>query len=134
MRDKTTDRAEFIFQADRLATLVIEKAMELLPFESLAVETPIGVLSSGKTVAAKDVCGVSIIRSGGPLEKGLRRVIRDLALGALLIQTDPQSGEALLLHTDLPACVKERERSADTWVFLLDAQVRPGFLKDGKRR
>lgn len=97
--------------------------MELLPFKAQPVETPVGVTSAGKAVAAKDVCGVSIIRSGGPLEKGLRRVIRDVALGALLIQTDPQSGEALLLHTDLPMCVRERERSPDTWVFLLDAQV-----------
>lgn len=123
MRSQETDRAEFIFQADRLATLVMEKAMEQLPFISCSVETPTGALLAGKTVAAKDVCGISIIRSGGPLEKGLRRTMRDVALGALLIQTDPESGDVLLLHNNLPMCVRERERSADTWVFLLDAQV-----------
>ncbi|KAG9037881.1 Uridine kinase [Tulasnella sp. JGI-2019a] len=126
MRNQETDRAEFIFQADRLATLVMEKAMEYLPFKPHPVETPIGVISTGKTLAANDVCGVSIIRSGGPLEKGLRRTIRDVTLGALLIQTDPESGEALLLHTSLPLCIRERERSCDTWVFLLDAQISTG--------
>ncbi|KAG9009091.1 Uridine kinase [Tulasnella sp. JGI-2019a] len=126
MRNQETDRAEFIFQADRLATLVMEKAMEYLPFKPHPVETPIGVISTGKTLAANDVCGVSIIRSGGPLEKGLRRTIRDVTLGALLIQTDPESGEALLLHISLPLCIRERERSCDTWVFLLDAQISTG--------
>lgn len=124
LRDKNTSRGDFIFQTDRLATIVIEKAMELIPFKSVSVETPVGVVTEGKAIAPHCVCGVSIIRSGGPLEKGLQRVIRDVRLGCLLIQSDPVSGEPLLLYSTLPSCVRERERSKDAWVFVLDAQVR----------
>lgn len=60
---------------------------------------------------------------GGPLERGLQRVIRDVALGSLLIQTDPESGEPMLLHSMLPTCVKLRYLATQQWVFLLDAQV-----------
>ena len=58
--------------------------MALLPFEPHQVTTPVGVVSEGQKLAAPAVCGVSIIRSGGPLQKGLARVIRDVELGSLL--------------------------------------------------
>ena len=61
--------------------------------------------------------------SGGPLEKGMRRVLRDPSVGSLLIQSDHKSGEAILLHSMLPVSIRERHRAEVTWVFLLDAQV-----------
>ena len=61
--------------------------------------------------------------SGGAFERGLRRVIRDVALGSLLIQSDPKNGEPLLLHTMVPDAVRDRAKAVDTWVLLLDAQV-----------
>lgn len=61
--------------------------------------------------------------SGGPLEQGLRRVINDIRVGSLLVQTDFKTGEPLLLHAMLPDCIKERKRAKETYVFLLDAQV-----------
>lgn len=64
---------------------------------------------------------------GGPLERGLRRVIRDVALGSLLIQTEPKSGEPLLLHSMLPNCIKFRHLAEKSWVLLLDAQVKPSI-------
>lgn len=100
--------------------------MEQLSFKTLTIETPVGAEYEGKTLASHCVCGVSIIRSGGPLEKGLRRVLRDVALGSLLIQSDHESGEPLLLFSSLPSCVKEREKSRDAWVFVLDGQIVTG--------
>ncbi len=123
LRDRTTTRGDFIFQADRLATVVIEKAMEQLPFDPVQVETPVGAIADGKMLNTL-VCGVSITRSGGPLENGLRRVLRDVALGSLLIQSDPESGEPLLLNSTLPLCIRERETSQEVFVFVLDSQVR----------
>jgi uracil phosphoribosyltransferase len=73
---------------------------------------------------SKAVCGVSILRSGGPLERGMQRVIRDVAIGSLLIQSDAKTGEPLLLHVLLPIRIRHRHLAKDTWVFLLDAQVR----------
>ena len=61
---------------------------------------------------------------GGPLEKGLQRVLSDVTIGSLLVQSDPKTGEPLLLHVMLPKCIRQRHLAVDTWVFLLDAQVR----------
>ena len=55
----------------------------------------------------------------------MRRVLRDPTVGSLLIQSDNKSGEAILLHSKLPVCIRERHRAEVTWVFLLDAQVCP---------
>jgi uridine kinase len=61
--------------------------------------------------------------SGGLLEKGLMRVLRDVPVGSLLVQSDASSGEPLLLHVMLPDCIRDRSRAESAWVFLLDAQV-----------
>ena len=60
---------------------------------------------------------------GGALERGFRRVINDVPVGSLLIQSDSVSGEPLLLQVMLPLCVRFRQLAKDAWVFLLDAQV-----------
>ncbi|GJJ08316.1 hypothetical protein Clacol_002527 [Clathrus columnatus] len=123
LRDKNTTRGDFIFYADRLSTYLAEMAMELLPFKPKSVETPVGAISHGKELDAPFICGISVLRSGGSLERGLRRVLRDVAIGSLLIQTEPKSGEPLLLHAMLPNCVKFRHIAETSWVFLLDAQI-----------
>jgi uridine kinase len=61
--------------------------------------------------------------SGGALERGFRRVINDVPVGSLLIQSDSKSGEALLLQVMLPFYVRLRHLAETTFVFLLDAQV-----------
>lgn len=61
--------------------------------------------------------------SGGPFAQGLRRVIQDVKLGSLLIQSDPKTGEPLLFHASLPDSIKKRDQAKNTVVFLLDAQV-----------
>ncbi|KAF9778963.1 armadillo/beta-catenin/plakoglobin [Thelephora terrestris] len=122
LRDKTSERQEFIFNVDRLATYLIEKALEFVPAGHETVTTPVGVEYNGRSIDT-EICGVTILRSGGPLEKGMRRVLRDPAVGSLLIQSDVKSGEAILLHSMLPTSIRERCRAEVTWVFLLDAQI-----------
>ncbi len=65
--------------------------------------------------------------SGGPLELGLQRVINDVAIGSLLVQSESRTGEPLLFQVKLPNCIRERHRAVNTWVFLLDAQARLRF-------
>ncbi|KAG6335669.1 hypothetical protein ID866_3427 [Astraeus odoratus] len=126
LRDEKSSRQDFIFFVDRLATLLIEKAMDLLPHRPKVVTTPIDTECHGKELDIKNICGVSILRSGGPLEKGLQRVLSDVTIGSLLVQTDAKTGEPLLLHVMLPKCIRERHLAIDTWVFLLDAQISTG--------
>jgi len=122
LRDKTSKRQEFIFNVDRLATFLIEKALEFIPTGYKTVTTPVGVEYNGCSINT-EVCGVTILRSGGPLENGMRRVLRDPSVGSLLIQSDSKSGETILLHSMLPNSIRERHRAEVTWVFLLDAQI-----------
>lgn len=63
---------------------------------------------------------------GGPLEKGLRRVIEDARLGSLLIHNDEESQEPLLYNVDLPKCLRSKEAAAGSWVLLLDSQMGTG--------
>lgn len=50
LRDAQTNRGDFIFFTDRLATLLVEKATEELPFRAKTVITPVGVEAHGKQV------------------------------------------------------------------------------------
>lgn len=122
LRDKTSKRQEFIFNIDRLATYLIERALEFVPTGHKTVTTPVEVEYNGRSINT-GVCGVTILRSGGPLEKGMRRVLRDPTVGSLLIQSDGKNNEAILLHSMLPVSIRERHRAEETWVFLLDAQI-----------
>lgn len=66
---------------------------------------------------------IFLCTSGGALERGFRRVINDVPVGSLLIQSDYMSGEPLLLQVMLPLYVRFRHLAEDAWVFLLDSQV-----------
>ncbi|KAF8735985.1 hypothetical protein AX14_001064 [Amanita brunnescens Koide BX004] len=126
VRSKDSPRRDFIFFVDRLATLLVEYALQHLPYVSHRVVTPVNAEFNGLKTAAKYVCGVTILRSGGALERGFRRVINDVPVGSLLIQSDAQSGEPLLLHVQLPTYIKCRNMAKDTYVFLMDAQIGTG--------
>lgn len=41
----------------------------------------------------------------------------------MLIQSDPRTGEPLLLNSTLPDCIKSGEQSKNVRVLLLDSQV-----------
>ncbi|KAI0833343.1 armadillo/beta-catenin/plakoglobin [Trametes gibbosa] len=126
LRDKTTSREDFIFFTDRLSTFLSEKAMEFLPFKRKCITTPVDAVYTGQTLSVEHVCGISILRSGGPLEQGLRRVIQDIRMGSLLIQSEVHTGEPLLLHAMLPVCIRQRHLAQSSFVFLLDAQIGTG--------
>ncbi|KAG6899300.1 hypothetical protein C0993_011462 [Termitomyces sp. T159_Od127] len=123
LRSKTTSSQDFIFFVDRLSTLLVENALQFLPYKLKAVTTPTEVEYHGKQLDAEHICGVSILRSGGALERGFRRVINDVPLGSMLIQSDAKTGEPFLLHLMLPEWVRLRHLAETSWVFLLDAQI-----------
>jgi len=123
LRDRACSRQNFVFFADRLSTILVEHALQHLPYVPKIVVTPVGVPSHGKELDAQYICGVAILRSGGALERGFKRVINDAPVGSLLIQSDSTSGEALLLQVMLPQYVRLRHLAKQAYVFLLDAQI-----------
>ncbi|ORY29672.1 uridine kinase family-domain-containing protein [Naematelia encephala] len=126
LRDRETQRGDFIFYADRLSTLIVEKALSLIPYQPKNIRTPVGSNYAGVAPTDEYLVGISILRSGGPFANGLRRVIRDVPIGAMLIQSDPKTGEPLLLSSDLPGCIKSRETSGNVRALLLDSQLGTG--------
>jgi uridine kinase len=53
LRDKTTSRQDFVFFTDRLSTILVEYALELLPHAPKTVVTPVGVESHGQRIDAQ---------------------------------------------------------------------------------
>ena len=52
IRDITTRQQDFIFFVDRLATLLVEHALGVLPYRPKSVTTPVGVECQGKELDA----------------------------------------------------------------------------------
>ena len=86
LRDRSTTRADFIFYADRLSTLIVEKALSLIPYEPRKVNTPLGVPYSGKRITT-DV-SISCCNSG--LTPAYRWRI-DPAIGRSVLSRPPTS-------------------------------------------
>ncbi|KAJ3038308.1 Uridine-cytidine kinase-like 1 [Rhizophlyctis rosea] len=119
IRDRTTSRHDFIFFAERLSRMVVERGLAELPFDDVDILTPTKSRYAGKTWAKK-VCGVSVVRAGATMEQGLRSVVKDIPIGKILIQTDPSTGEPQLHYCKLPADIRDR------YVLISDAQVATG--------
>ncbi|SAM03094.1 hypothetical protein [Absidia glauca] len=100
-------------------SLSLLSGLGLLPSEPTTVTTPTGELYQGLAFTSQ-ICGVSILRAGGTMEEGLRRVCDDVIIGKLLIQTDPSTGEPQLHYCKLPQDVKQRH------VLLMDATIGTG--------
>eukprot|EP00922_Rhytidocystis_sp_ex-Travisia-forbesii_P049618 GHVS01073837.1.p1 GENE.GHVS01073837.1~~GHVS01073837.1.p1 ORF type:complete len:198 (-),score=22.56 GHVS01073837.1:52-645(-) len=119
IRDKNTQKEEFVFYADRVIRLIIEESLNELPFESRAVVTPMGVEYAGVGFSHK-ICGVSIVRAGESMECGLRAVCRGCRIGKILIQRDEETAEPVLYYKKLPPDINERS------VLLLDPLLATG--------
>ncbi|XP_035473037.2 uridine-cytidine kinase-like 1 isoform X1 [Scophthalmus maximus] len=120
IRNKETNRDEFIFYSKRLMRLLIEHALSFLPLKPLSVETPQGGVYDGKRLSGKRITGVSILRAGETMEQALMAVCKDIRLGKILIQTNHDTGEPELHYLRLP-----KDMSED-YVILMDSTVSTG--------
>ncbi|KAI9713598.1 MAG: Uridine kinase [Bogoriella megaspora] len=116
----STDREDFIFYFDRLATLLIETASSSVSFSPSRITTPQRTAYSGLQPSG-EVSAVVILRGGSALETGLKRVIPDCLTGRILIQTSYRTGEPELHFRKLPTSLPQHEL-----VLLLDAQMSSG--------
>lgn len=119
LMDPDLEREDFIFNFDRLAVMMVEKATELLDFEPCRVETAVGSYKGLKQAGL--VSAVVLLRGGVALETGLKRVIPDCRTGRILIQTNFFNGEPELHFYSLSPDVAEHST-----VMLLDAQTSSG--------
>eukprot|EP00922_Rhytidocystis_sp_ex-Travisia-forbesii_P004891 GHVS01007161.1.p1 GENE.GHVS01007161.1~~GHVS01007161.1.p1 ORF type:complete len:251 (+),score=33.70 GHVS01007161.1:122-874(+) len=119
IRDKNTQKEEFVFYADRVIRLLIEESLNELPFMRRSVLTPLEVEYKGVGFSHK-ICGVSIVRAGESMESGLRAVCRGCRIGKILIQRDEETAEPVLYYKKLPEDIAERS------VLLLDPILATG--------
>lgn len=119
IRDKHTDRADFIFYSNRIIRLLVEEGLNHLPVIEHTITTPVGRTYAGLMFQGK-ICGVSIMRAGEAMEQALRECCRSVRIGKILIQRDEDTSRPKLFYNKLP------EDIADRWVLLLDPMFATG--------
>jgi len=119
IRDEKTKRDEFIFCADRIIRMLVEKAMEFLPTKAKEIKTPTGCSFNGKEFVGK-ICAVSIVRSGEAMEKAARDICQKIKIGKILIQREEKTTKPILFYHKLPKDITER------YVLLLDPMLATG--------
>uniref|UniRef100_A0A915EF31 Uracil phosphoribosyltransferase n=1 Tax=Ditylenchus dipsaci TaxID=166011 RepID=A0A915EF31_9BILA len=102
LRDKETNRSEFVFCADRLIRLVVEEGLNKLPYYKCTVITPTGCEYEGLRFARGN-CGVAVCRSGEAMELALRQCCRSIRIGKVLIGDDQK-----MLYTRLMTDISRR--------------------------
>ncbi|MCJ1438036.1 Uridine kinase [Xylographa pallens] len=115
-----TREVDFIFYFDRLATLLVERAMDNLHFSPTEIQTPQGSTYRGLKLLG-EVSAVVILRAGSCFETGLKRVIPDCRTGRILIKTSYRTGEPELHYLKLSSDI-----STHASVLLLDSQMSSG--------
>ncbi|CCU98763.1 unnamed protein product [Malassezia sympodialis ATCC 42132] len=88
IRDKNTQRSDFIFYSDRIIRLLVEEGLNHLPVVEHSVETPTGMSYKGVAFQGR-ICGVSILRAGEAMEAGLRECCRSVRIGKILTRAPP---------------------------------------------
>lgn len=149
IRDKNTNRGDFIFYSNRIIRLLVEEGLNHLPCVEHSVVTPTGtfifpytkvnsdisvnchamapaicILTIGASYAGVrfegKICGVSIMRAGEAMEQGLRDCCRSVRIGKILIQRDEETCKPKLFYDKLPGDI------ADRYVLLLDPMFATG--------
>jgi uracil phosphoribosyltransferase len=121
IRDKNTERGDFIFYSNRIIRLLVEEGLNHLPTIEHTVTTPVGRPYDGLLFQGK-ICGVSIMRAGEAMEQGLRDCCRSVRIGKILIQRDEETCQPKLFYDKLPEDISNR------WVLLLDPMFATGKL------
>ncbi|CAG9529658.1 unnamed protein product [Cercopithifilaria johnstoni] len=121
IRNRSTPRDEFNFYSNRLMRILIENAMNFMPFQDATVTTPTMEKFVGKRNTAQ-ICGVTIMRAGETMEHALRAVVKDCKMGKILIQTNEKTMEPELFYLRLPKNIHQYK------VLLMDATVATGFF------
>lgn len=109
LRDKETSHSDFKFYSDRLIRLLVEESLNQLPYSSQKVITPADCEYEGIKYI-KGVCGVSIMRSGEAMEKGLRECCRSIRIGKILIQSsDEDHKKSSVVYAKFPSDIISRK-------------------------
>ncbi|MFI7034308.1 uracil phosphoribosyltransferase [Microbispora rosea] len=119
IRDRHADLGRFVTTSGRIIRQLIETALDLLPYEPVDVQTPVGETYHGLR-PAKPICGVPVVRAGESMEHELRAVSPGVRIGKILIQRDKVTKLPRLYYSALPADIDRHS------VLLLDPMLATG--------
>lgn len=109
LRDRETSHSDFKFFSDRLIRLIVEEGLNGLPYSDLNVVTPGNCEYKGVKYVS-GVCGVSIMRSGEAMEKGLRECCRSIRIGKILIQqAEEDKQKSSVVYAKFPNDITSRK-------------------------
>lgn len=106
-------RADFIFFFNRIASLLIQRALDELEYAPSPnpIVTPINKKFKNSTVAVSLPSAVELIRGGECFETSLKRTVPTIPIGKILIQSDSRTGEPHLHSLKLPPSIDPRQLS-----------------------
>lgn len=116
IRDKNASLNDFVFYSQRIMRMLLEAALDLLPFEEHKVTTPVGATYQGLRFCS-NICGVSVIRAGESMEQPLRELCGAIPIGKILIQRDKTTKLPHLFYANLPDDI------ASKYVLLLEPML-----------
>lgn len=121
IRNAETSRGDFVFYSNRIIRLVIEEALNQLPFLPKTVTTPTGQNYEG-LVRNTSVTGITVMHSGEAMEHPLRDCCRNVKVGKVLIHKDGtgSGSESQIFYARVPPNIEEDS------IFLLDPIVASG--------
>ncbi|MET9608693.1 uracil phosphoribosyltransferase [Streptomyces sp. NPDC006512] len=119
IRDRGASRADFVFYSRRIIRLLLESALDQLPFDKHEATTPVGETYDGLKFAAK-LCAVPVIRAGDSMLDELRNVVPDVRVGKILIQRDKTTKLPHLYYKNFPDDI------ADRHILLLEPMLATG--------
>ncbi|SCV03943.1 LAME_0H14488g1_1 [Lachancea meyersii CBS 8951] len=120
--DKYTARDDFVFYFDRIATILVSRALDDISAVSpKRVITATGHELELPSVDFDKVTSISIVRSGDCFMRSLKKTVPSMAIGKVLIQSDSHTGEPQLHCEFLPPHIEDYEQ-----VLLVEAQVISG--------
>ncbi|MFH7597469.1 uracil phosphoribosyltransferase [Streptomyces racemochromogenes] len=119
IRDRRASRADFVFYSRRIIRLLLESALDQLPFDRHEAITPVGETYEGLRLGPQ-LCAVPVVRAGDSMLDELRQVIPDITVGKLLIQRDKTTKLPHLYYKNFP------EDIADRHILLLEPMLATG--------
>lgn len=119
IRDKHASQANFVFASQRIIGMLLDKGLDLLPYESHEVPTPVGQSYKGLCFRG-ELCGVSVVRAGDSMEQVFRRLEPSAPVGKILIQRDRTTKLPKLYYSSLPSNLERMH------VFLFEPMLATG--------
>ena len=120
LRNTSTNTASFRFHANRVHRILVEEGVCVLPETQVSISTPCGIFQGIEY--PKNICAVSIMRSGDSLLQAFMELYPDAPIGKVLIQRDETSSDkcAHFYYSKLPKGIENQ------FVFICDPMLATG--------